>query len=543
MDDCLGPALGIGLLFLVLLPVVAIYAGFVLVALAIAVIVAALSALVKYVSSYAGQSLELAISGTTPLVDPEPAGRGYFFGPGFTEAATARKTAAANIAPIPGWFVNPGDHSAWVVAFYIAWRIGGAVGCVVGGLLAYVWMWLSHLIVLGIGWAVSSFGGVWLRTAHRLWDLVFRIKRPCPNPECWRPNQVPIYVCPSCGAEHRRLWPNSLGVLRHVCACGASLPAVATLGKRRLAALCPVCRRPVRETETRPVHLAFAGGPSSGKSNLMFMALAQMIDGYSDRSIRKIELIDETLTPAIQAEIQRLKRGDPVSKTADNLPKAIHLKIDRKMAVDASLYVYDVAGEAFLTGEETVRQSYYGHVDGVLFIVDPLSIPDVRSRYEEEQSDQSVPAGSSELEPQEAYGRLKRALYAHASRDGERIDSARLAVTISKADLLGLHQTLVDDPPATPIAARGADAGASASAAPVKTASEKCRQWLEDHGQGNLLRLMEADFSAVSYFAVSALGRTPQADDSTPFSGSRVLEPITWALADCLRLDGGEPHA
>lgn len=68
-----------------------------------------------------------------------------------------------------------------------------------------------------------------------------RFAAACPS--CEHHLGRPVYPCPAPGCEqwHSRLVPGGSGILRHACRCGASLPTLELLGKRRLAGDCPHC--------------------------------------------------------------------------------------------------------------------------------------------------------------------------------------------------------------------------------------------------------------------------------------------------------------
>jgi len=86
-----------------------------------------------------------------------------------------------------------------------------------------------------------------------------------------------------------------------------------------------------------------------------------------------------------------------------------------------------------------------------------------------------------------------------------------VAVVLSKTDALS-----IGIPPAQD------------SLQPDDPASGKIRQWLIDHGEGNLVRSIEHDFPRVRYFSCSALGHLP--DGTRAFRPAGILPPLQWAL-------------
>lgn len=59
--------------------------------------------------------------------------------------------------------------------------------------------------------------------------------------------------------------------------------------------------------------------------------------------------------------------------------------------------------------------------------------------------------------------------------------------------------------------------------------NEVCRAFLLDHGYTNALNLLEAEFSHIRYFPVSAMGHDVEEGQYEPWG---VLEPVLWLMGN-----------
>ena len=376
----------------------------------------------------------------------------------------------------------------------------GYIGLVIGALMsALVGIVPALLIALfaASAWAI----GAPLRGLERLRRTRRGTHFDCA--ECHDRFPLPVYVCPSCSAEHRQLAPGPFGVLRHRCTCASRLPAVQWLGRERLISQCPA-GHPLGEGvgTVRTFHIPVAGGPSTGKST--FLAAAML--GLEDAAAAG------TLSTAVQSSsrdgydrlLDGFRRGVLPTKTVDLQAPALVAEV-RGTDRSALLYAYDVAGEAYGDEHELRRDPGYGLAEGVVLLVDPFALQRVRADLADELAAEPGLRPSSEP-PQRVLERLVGVL------DEKGIDMSKVpaAICITKSDALGIGDDIM--------AAPGADHDA------------RVRAWLEAQGAGNLLRSAEGTFRQVRSFSSSALGRSPDAG-SGAFTPYGTLEPLLWLLA------------
>ncbi|MBL1099731.1 hypothetical protein [Streptomyces coffeae] len=369
-------------------------------------------------------------------------------------------------------------RTAWVGLGYPVFLLGIPPVVLIAAVLC-----LPAAVVQFVVWAVASV----LRTV--LWwaplAAVDRIGRwwrdrgaVCPHLECGRRVALPVHRCPACGAGHRRLVPNRYGALRHVCRCGARLPASPVFGARRLETSCPSCARPLPRrsgrdrARTRTVVLA--GGPDSGQSVVRYRALAQTRE--------RVEALGGVLRP------------DPVATHATTLTGL--------RGANAPLVVYDPPGSAFTRQESVDTLECLRRADGLVLVVDALALPSVRRSLGEGEREA---VGRVPVSPQDPSHTVERVLHVVAALPARR-RPRRIAVVLTKSQAVRRTRIGTD----LPEAAGPGDA---------------VRGWLERSGGGNLVRTVERFGGRVRY----RTDGDPTAESSDDAAATPLGELLLWA--------------
>jgi hypothetical protein len=329
--------------------------------------------------------------------------------------------------------------------------------------------WLACVLVLaGVERAFMAYG---------------RILQTCPHPFCYEKIALPVYECPSCGEPHRRLSPNALGAVRHVCRCGARLPTTIPLGRFRLTAYCPHCngRLPERIGRVRVEPLPFVGGPAAGKTTFMFLAI-RALHARAGGAGGRVAFVERRHAQAYAGAMREFERGGRLAKTGPELPLATMVDVDLPGAGHRILYLFDPAGEHF-TGATLVESlRYLDHGEALLFVVDPFALPQVRRTLTEDERDLVAQAvASSEEDPADTLQRVLNDLRSRPDRGRQR----RVAVVVTKTDLLAR----------TVVGRHLADPGSS----------EAVRTWLDRLGLGNTIRTLDQLAGEVRYFGSGLL--------------------------------------
>lgn len=342
-----------------------------------------------------------------------------------------------------------------------------------------------------------------------LWLLWRRIFYTCPNIECsFRREGIyrgfPIHVCPSCGEQHDRLWPNTYGLLHHPCTCGHDLPTLDILGRNTLIRLCAVCQTTLPDKKLPEELIALAGGPSVGKTAFLLVSTQKLLKGVSKNSIHA-----EIPVPRQKAElgqgIDNLSIGIEPAKTNSSLIQAYQLLLQRGPR-KTWLYYYDAPGEVFSSIDRYGRHENVRHLNGLLLLVDPFSLEGLKHEAAKEPGELRASITPFKNVVDTTIITVRRM---HEYR--KRSVTFPLAVVITKADAKSVRKEL----------------GEITQKLPSNT---KCKQALIKWGAEHSLRPLEQTFKNVRYFACSSLGRSPQTGDSRPFQGYGVLEPLLWIL-------------
>lgn len=455
-------------------------------------------------------------SGRAQVVGEEPAFRSYWFGPvlrdfwwslgysarGFvawmrTYLELVDRRPPGGLAATAMWVIRAG---VWIgtpvgaVAGYLAL----AVVAVVGGLLLGLFVGCAQL--LGFGLRVAERLRRHLRRAHFACDQ-------CPEPRF----EFPVYRCPGCVAEHRRLLPSSYGILWRRCRCDAMmLPTVNARGRRELPAFCPNGHAISKHAGGwEDIHIPIAGGPASGKTTLAAGAFAQLVS--LEDSGKASVAMEGSSAESFSRIVDGLRHGTLPAKTVDQAAPALQaqLQAGRKRTL---LYAYDLAGELYADADDVRSTGSLDNIRGVLLVVDPASIQALEIQRRRELDGARGDLKPSPERPADVYARLLNSLRERGLRGRIR---APLAVVVTKSDALGVEEALV--------------AFEDAEDADRLQGDPRVRAWLLEQGETNLVALAEQDFSRVGWFSASALGRMPDSS-GRPFTPTGTLEPFAWIL-------------
>ncbi len=338
----------------------------------------------------------------------------------------------------------------------------------------------------------------------------------CPHARCHEPVPLPTYLCSTCREPHRRLVPGDYGVFRRRCKCDkASLPTLYWLGKGKLANQCPHCENAIPdELFADNIHIPIFGAPSSGKSTALMAATYMWMERQVPNAITRF--IDPRDTRDYQSRLkQAFETGRFGTKTTTLFPDAFLLNLRRSGGLAASVYLYDPAGEAFQSQENLQNFHFMEYFDGLVLLIDPLSLPSFARRYRDLGGPEVH--NTARMNSAEVLTRVLNQLGDYGKLKGG-IVQQRVALVFSKADTFGFAQEVgIDLASASPVS-DWALAGASDS--------DKLKRWLAEN-EAHLSNMIRHHFPNVRFFAMSASG----SDSRSGFKPQRVTEPFHWILA------------
>ena len=416
--------------------------------------------------------------------EQDPAQETYFYWRGDWWAnlkGVCRDTIGGNLRDA-GWLFAKAASVG--MPWKIMWKTGGVVVILASFLFLPVFL-VPFTIVFIIVFALYNVLALTVGTVSTLILKIHGIFVLCPHCSC--NVKMPMYKCLGCGQEHRRLKPMArYGVLRRKCdnpSCGVLIPTTWLSGKRTLKSFCSECGGELHSSEAVPMTLAFIGGRSSGKSFLMmdFIYLAQ----EKILPQRKWEFSVEELDKPRMTDIRdRFKQGKAVQATAMATPVGLCLEMKKPgWTFPKRLFFYDPPGESFMEVDK-LRPGfdYYKYLRYVIFVIDPFSYPEVRNQFE----GRGVSLGNAMVSTMSASDTFTTLLNAMEAKYGKMPKGTVCAVVINKTDIARFKEITGIKP---------GDAGKS------------CRAFLEQY-DGNLMGLLEENFTKCEYFAVSAQGHS-----------------------------------
>jgi hypothetical protein len=318
---------------------------------------------------------------------------------------------------------------------------------------------------------------------------------------CYRSTVMPSYRCSNdaCSVVHRDVSPGPLGVRTRVCVCETRLPMTAVAASRTLTAVCPFCAEDLPQSSgtRRVVVVPVFGSVGSGKTQLLSTAAVEL----HNKSLDATESVSFTpLNRAAQgfltAAVDEASIGRAPNKTQHvERPEGYPFLVDYSGG-DFELQLMDAAGESFVSAEDSRTLGYLDISDSLLFVFDPLALPEVGEQLALGATPQHAPVAQGSAS--DAYGSVVDRL-----RDGgDDLSGKRIGVVVTKADVIA--------------AIMPQDA--------LPEQSDGIRTWVYGHGGDALIRRIEMDFDDVTYFATDAVQSTSAED---PFHPLRVVD---WAV-------------
>ncbi|HYX25532.1 MAG TPA: hypothetical protein VFC23_15380 [Thermoanaerobaculia bacterium] len=456
---------------------------------------------------------------------PEPAIKSYFFGKGYADLrATITESWQRNLASASDHFgkagrLFPGEMGDKAQAILYG---AAAVSVVVFGTAFFLLASVLHIAVLFTFFLLIYIGFTLVYLTERgylAWRQFFTV---CPD--CHQKSRLPEYYCRRCGEVHRRLIPSSYGILHHTCTCGEKLPATFFLKRGELKSRCPECQNLLEagHTESRKAFVPVFGGPSVGKSAFLFSAVHQLVDQSASLGFQP-SFLESRTESEYQRVCEQLAQGRTPDKTLAALPRAFNVQLQRSGQSPRVLYLYDPAGEAFNETEGMVLHRYQEYLSGLVFLIDPFTLPAVQEQYEDLLPGVRDALKPSSLPVEDALSRILISMEEHFGMEPTARIKQPVAVVINKTDAFDLEQVIGE--PVVQARIKASPEPVTAETAQGQIIREQLLRW----DQAHLVQQLEARCTRVRYFTCSSLGRMP--DGTTrPFEARGVLEPLLWIL-------------
>ncbi|MCQ2001133.1 TRAFAC clade GTPase domain-containing protein [Arthrobacter zhaoxinii] len=383
------------------------------------------------------------------------------------------------------------------------------------GLFSGILLWMTivaliQALVVGAQWITTRL--LRIRESRHMKKHSATVK--CTR--CYRETNMPSYRCPNpeCPRIHRDVNPGPLGVRSRICECEAKIPLTVAAASRVLTAHCPFCEAelPQGAGSRRVVVAPVFGSVGSGKTQFLATTAVSLRSMSEDEGTpTKLTALTPAAEQFLASSVEETSAGSAPLKTQHHDRPEGYPFLITGHGSDVELHLMDAAGENFVHSGSSESLGYLDLSTSLLFLLDPLTIPEVREQL-----------GPSGVAVQVAQGRASDAYASVVDRlrdSGEDLRKKKLAVVVTKADVVA--QIFASEP--------------------LPNDSAGVRAWLYSHGGDNLVRRIEADFQEVGYFAVDSTPGTPLDSPAHP------LRVVDWALinggAGSLSAGSGSPAA
>ena len=458
--------------------------------------------------------------------------RSYFFGPGFYSLYKTWITSwLYNWTVVKAYWDWMNDKRDGIVTDWLRWTVtvifwtgliavGGAV-LLVGGIVSIGIGLLHAVIMLAVMCVVYLIFSILYGIDHfYLWR--HSISSICPR--CKQRFLVPVFKCSNCERKHKRLIPSPYGIWTHRCKCGAVLPATFFNGRSRLESFCPYCEdERIASSSSVQFCISLVGGSSSGKTSLLASYLHVLMNRLRAEGLQA-EIPDEC-----RRKMNRLRKayenaeGMTGTQRADYTDPYSLLVSGNDMAFSRQFNIFDVAGETFESpdlGGITYGQDF-ADSEGLAILVDPLASASLRENVRNRGA--SV-ATASTFDPAVVVNNLANYLRQTATKTGQRI-TRPTAVILTKTDLPVIEEAISSERLEQEIGRYPGDR--------MNIRDQLCRAFLEQNGFQTLLMALDANFSRVHFFALTATGGAKPGDSY--HEDPLLEEPFDWLIASCDR--------
>ena len=458
--------------------------------------------------------------------DDEPARRSYFFGPGYAQLFATIKSAfelnAASGTKISatGKSFKGASTGIWGAAK----AIGGFIYTVVGYICVYV---IGMILCAVLGLIHGSITTVFMILSYVIFTIVWiidriyllknKIRSDCPT--CHSRFLIPTFMCPDCGAMHKKLVPGPYGIWKHKCTCGKKLPATFLNGRSKLEAFCPDCGSPLVASDARPVVFQLVGGSKAGKTVYLSAFFHEYLQKLSSNKNLEFTITDQ-YQPFFD-ELEEWYNGIDCPATAQLNSQMYPLLIDRSLGVKRQFSIYDIAGEMFdgFTADTEIQQQQFHYCDGLLFLIDPFSSGNLRTNKINAGEDVS---DFSDMAVEDVATNFINYLIRTGHVKANSRCNIPIAILIAKADIKEVKREI------GPAKISNIFRNNTEQYGTYENARDSiCRQFLVDIGLSATVDNLETQFSNLHYFPVSAMGHSA---DGTPYEPWGIMEAVEWML-------------
>lgn len=425
--------------------------------------------------------------------------------------------SAAGLAYRLGNCTNESKIILWLCSLlYLPLAIIGIVEMVIRVTLGFCFFFCLNIAI----WTVLLVLGVATRLfipVFRVIDRSLRVEQHCPH--CYTAFRLPYFRCPHCGKVHQNLIPGRCGILTAKCSCGRFIPCSVLSHRSKLVGVCPnaKCEMDLATANAKQFFIQIIGGNSSGKTAFSAAFQHQYLSLSQGNDVYKVFGEPKETFEALE---YMYRNGVTESSSASEIGSYNYVHQLRGTAAH-SLIFYDIPDEVLLSDEYEKSPLNFGYTDGIIIIIDPLSVASVRNECVR-QGEISATSGFSTDNCEAIIVDFINKFSEIVGRSARKMSDIPVAVLIAKSDVKRIKSSIGMPRIKTQYKKAPETYNNDLSIA----RDEICRAFLNDNGLANVVNNLESVFSEVCYFPMSAVGHSPEA--GVAFEPFGVIDPVAW---------------
>lgn len=349
----------------------------------------------------------------------------------------------------------------------------------------------------------------------RIVDRKMRVEQHCPY--CYTEIHLPYHKCPYCGEIHKNLVPGRCGIFVAKCSCGHFIPCSALSHRSKLAGVCPKCERDLATSNAKQFFIQIIGGNSSGKTAFSAAFQHQYLSFTQGKIKYRVSGEPQSDFEALE-DMYNNGTTEPSSISEISTYNYAHMR--RGIAIH-NLIFYDTPDEVLLSDEYEKSPLSFGYTDGIIIIIDPLSVDSVRNTCISISGDNSI-SGFSTDDCETIVVEFINKFSEIVGRSAKKMSDIPVAVLITKCDVKNIKSSI--GIPKIKAQFRMAPENYSNDLSVARDTI--CKEFLKDIGLSNIVNNLDSVFSDICYFPVSSIGHLPEAGVAyEPFG---VIDPVAW---------------
>ncbi len=389
------------------------------------------------------------------------------------------------------------------------------IRCVAGTVFYFV-LNIIYMLILAVAWVINLI----LIAAFGTIDKLSAVHQHCPN--CYSEYTIPTVECknPQCGKMHDNLRPGKAGVLWAKCSCGKFIPCSYLTKRKYLKSFCPKCGCELVTSSIKALTLQVVGGNSSGKTAFISAFQHQYIETINNKGIRDINCSPEDGFDALN----RMYLYGYEGETDGNKVNSYYIYHENGIKPDDGFVIYDVPDEFIMNEQYERNPMFFAYCDGIIMIIDPLSVEAVRNACQSRSGAVSI-SGYSDDSPEKLIINFISKYSEVSGRSASKMIETPLAVVITKTDLDVIKEKVGID---TIRMQCNFDSGKYEDFSDA--CNQICRRYLSEIGLLNTLNILDSVFTNISFFPVSSIGHV---SNGSQYSPKNVITPIQWLAGQC----------